>query len=194
MKVCFALFTFIFLSSAASAQMHLKNAHFFGTDLTYSIDFEVKPWNDSTKLTFLVVTVKKTVPQDSVHEMVRNFVDHSDYFYWNLTDFYIRGNDTTIYPIRYENSTIRDTLNSFKTHIMQGLFLVDDVDPKSDSVNLILGTQWGYMLQSMTHFNDLSVTVQFNPLSEVDPEIPEATKRWYRKLRKWELDTLVNPR
>ena len=194
MKVYFTLFTFIFLSSTSSAQMHLKERGFFGKGLSCSIDFEVIPWNDSTNMTFLVVTVEKTVGQDFVRKTTPKLTDDRDYFYWNLTGFSILDNGSEISPIRYGNSVILDTLNPFITHIMQGLFLVDDLDSKSDSVELILDTQWGYMLQSMTYFGDESAMLHLSGLSELDPEIPSATKSWYRKLLKDEPETTINPR
>lgn len=190
MKLCLPLITFVFLSSVSSAQMHITQGLTYAPKMYCSIDFEVKPWTDSTRMKFLVVTVKKSVLFDTISTSSQGIRDLGDYYYWNLNSFSILQEGSSISPIRYLNSTNFDTLNNpYYTRIMQGLFLVDEVNTTCDSIELVMHTQSGYMLQNLTTFYDESVTLHFNPTKEIDRRIPRATNKWYRKLLNHEPNT-----
>lgn len=160
-------------------------------NMEYSVELEVKEWSDSIKYQFLVVTLKKPIVIDNVSSLSKNQI-MIDQYYCDLSFFYIKTGDCHLYPIQFMNGVIMDSLGSIKYSTMQGLYPIDGVNVDSESLELVLYTHSGYMLQSQVNSSEHIVKIDYNSIQIVDTDIPLATKKWHKKWLKKQ-PTVRNP-
>lgn len=180
MRLITVFFLLFSATSFVHAQMQLNCDEADFLNMEYSVELEVKEWSDSIDYQFLVVTVKKPIVIDTVSSLSRNQI-MIDQYYCDLSFFYIKRDDCHLYPIQFMNGVIMDSLGSMKYSTMQGLYPIDAVNVDSESLELVLYTQWGYMLQNQVNSSEYLVKIDYNPIEVVDTDIPLATKKWYKK-------------
>ncbi|MCJ8291419.1 MAG: hypothetical protein HRT58_16555 [Crocinitomicaceae bacterium] len=181
MRLITVFFLIFSTTSFVHAQMALNCDGMDFLNMEYSVELEVKEWSDSIEYQFLVVTVKKPIVVDTIRGLRRDQVVTIDQYYCDLSFFYIKRDDCRLYPIQFMNGVIMDSLGSMKYSTMQGLYPIDGVDVDSESLELVLYTQWGYMLQNQVNSSEHTVKIDNNPIEVVDIDVPLATKKWYKK-------------
>ena len=145
----------------------------------YGVDYQVKEWSDSTDYQFMVITIKQPIIIDTILTIPPTGLNF-DQYYCNLSDFYVKRKDCRFYPIKYSYEAINDTVNGMMYRTMQGLFLVDDFQDDTDSLDLVLHIQSGYMLQSQMNSYDQLVSMLYDPKQISPTEVILANKRWYK--------------
>lgn len=177
---CFSVFVALFfVSSFVNGQYALDGGMSDLLTTEYEVDYQVKQWSDSTDYQFMVITIKQPVIIDTILTIPPPGLNFNQY-YCNLSDFYVKRKDCRFYPIKYTYEAIKDTVNGMMYRTMQGLFLVDDFQDDTDSLDLVLHIQSGYMLQSQMNSHDQLVSMLYNPKQPSLTNMALANKRWYK--------------